>query len=294
MIFINNRDRSLIDELNNCLKNCNECKIAVAYVRNSGVNPIIGNIEKVIKGGGNVKLITSHQMGITESEAIESLLDIGAVVKVFDNPKKTFHPKAYIFKSIGKSEYIIGSSNLSRSAIVDGIEWNLHFDSRNPSSFLIEDEFDRIWDSDDSRNINKENIGTFFNTDAKNDFTDFVKREDTITVSSNKLQEILNNNVCYPVTKRPDGTTTWKFNLSVNKVSRLLNENEFYVVVRCDYKSPDEVIFAIPSGYLKYNIFPYANQGNSSRYLFEVNKRTFQFNWQRSIKMDGKPFVVSK
>ena len=294
MILLNNHDRKLIDALTICLQDCHECRIAVAYVRNSGVNPIIGNIEQVIKLGGKVKLLTSNQMGITELEAIESLLDIGVEVKVFVNPKKTFHPKAYIFKGAEKSEYIIGSTNLSRSALIDGIEWNLYFDNRNPNSSLIEDDFDRIWRSGENQNINKENIDTFFKAHDKDDFADFVEREDTVPTSSDTLQDILDKSVSYPVTKRPDFTTTWKFNLSVNKVNRLLRENDFYVVVRCDYDAPDEIVFAIPSKYLSNNIFPYANQGNSSRYLFEVNKRTFQFNWQRSIKMDGKPFFISK
>jgi HKD family nuclease len=104
------------------MQRCYECKIAVAYVRSSGVNLIINNIEQIIKRGQKVKLITSNQMGITEPEALESMLDIGVEVKIFVNSKKTFHPKAYIFKGTEKTEYIIGSSNLSRSALIDGAE----------------------------------------------------------------------------------------------------------------------------------------------------------------------------
>jgi len=294
MILLNNNDRKLIDTLTLCMQNCYECRIAVAYVRNSGVNPIVGNIEQVIKRGGKVKLLTSNQMGITEPEAIESLLDIGVEVKVFNNPNKTFHPKAYIFIGTKKSEYIIGSSNLSRSALIDGIEWNIYLDNRDPNTSLIENEFDRIWCLGENQNINKENISMFFNQHIKDNITDFIKKEDTIPTSSNTLQEILENYICYPVTKRPDNTNTWKFNLSVNKTNSLLRKNDFFVIVRCDYEYPDEVVFAIPPDYLRKNIFPYANQGNSTRYLFEVHKRTLQFNWQRSIKMDGKPFLISR
>lgn len=295
MIFINNNDRKLIDTLKVCLKHCDECKIAVAYVRNSGINPIIDDIESVLRTGGKVKLLTSNQMGITESEAIESLFDIGVEIKIFINPNKIFHPKAYIFKGIKKSEYIIGSSNLSRSALFDGIEWNLHFDSSNPISSTVEDNFDRIWCSNETQIITRENLNSLFKNHVEEVIRDFVKREDVvITTLFNTLTDLLAKNICYPVSKRPDNTTTWKFNLSVNKVNRLLEKNNFYVIVRCDYESTDEVVFAIASEYLTRNIFPYANQGNSSRYLFEVNKRTFQFNWQRSIKMDGKPFIIQK
>lgn len=293
MIFLNNYDRKLIDTLNACLQKCYECKIAVAFVRSSGVNPIIENIEQIIERGQKVKLLTSNQMGITEPEAVESLLGIGVEVKMFLNAKRTFHPKAYIFKGAEKSEYILGSSNLSRSALIDGVEWNLYSDSQDPHSSLIEDEFDRIWNSDEAQSINKNNIDTFFSDRVKDDIVNFTKREDAVPTSSDTLQDILDTSVSYPVTKRPDSTTTWKFNLSVNKVNKLINEDDFYVVVRCNFDSPDETVFAIPSDYLNKNIFPYANQGKSPRYLFEVNKRTFQFNWQRSIKMDGKPFLLT-
>jgi len=122
-----------------------------------------------------------------------------------------------------------------------------------------------------------------------------MNAEDEVIVNSSKtLKNILENNTIYPVTKRHDYTNTWKFNLAVNKVNNLSKNGKYYVIVKCDYESPDEIIFAIPSEYLIKNIFPYANQGKSTRYLFEVNKTTYRFNWQRSIKMDGTPFLISK
>jgi hypothetical protein len=115
-----------------------------------------------------------------------------------------------------------------------------------------------------------------------------------VTKASHKtLNKILEENVIYPVSKRPDSKSTWEFNLSVNKVSMLLNKGGFFLIVRCDYESPSEIVFAIPSEHLNRHIFPYANQRQSTRYLFGINKRTLQFNWQNSIKMGGKPFIIS-
>ena len=294
MILLNNHDKKLIDTFKGCLRGCSECKIAVAYIRNSGLNPIISDLEIILKKGGKVKILTSNQLGITEKDAIESLLDIGAEIRIFVSPNRIFHPKAYIFKGTTISDCIIGSSNLSRSALFNGVEWNLHFDSSNPVYSDLENNFDRIWDSSETQLVLKENLESFFDTDGEQIIKGFVEREDAVTTSSLRtLTEIMKKNVCYPVSKRPDGTTTWKFNLSFNKVGRLLNEDSFYVIIRCDYESPNEIVFAIPSEYLSFHIFPYANQRKSRRYLFEINKRTYQFNWQRSIKMDGKPFIVS-
>ena len=43
---------------------------------------------------------------------------------------RSFHPKSYIFHYEDHSEIYIGSSNISRSALTSGIEWNYRFNSR--------------------------------------------------------------------------------------------------------------------------------------------------------------------
>jgi HKD family nuclease len=146
MILLDNFNTNLIETLRSCLRNCYECKIAVAYIRSSGLNPIINDFETILSKGGKVKILTSNQLGITEMEAIQSLLDAGIEIKVYINSTKTFHPKTYIFKGKIKNEYIIGSSNLSRSALFDDVEWNLYLDDSNPVSTQLEESFDRIWD----------------------------------------------------------------------------------------------------------------------------------------------------
>jgi HKD family nuclease len=294
MILLTNNDEKLIKTVQACLRECLECKIAVAYIRNSGVNPIISTLEAIKKRGGKIKIVTSDQMGITEKEAILSLLDIGVEIKVYVNANKVFHPKAYIFKGAKNSKYIIGSSNISRSAFFDGVEWNLFFDNSNPVSSSIEKSFDDIWSSTDVNIVSKENIDSHFNSTREQILKHFEEKEDAVVAESEQtLDNILKNNPIYQVSKRQDHNSTWNFNLSVNKVNRLSEKGSFYVIVRCNYESNDEIVFASSSDHLDKHIFPYANQGKSSRYLFEVNKRTFHFNWQRSVKMDGRPFIVS-
>ena len=68
-------------------------------------------------------------------------------VKVFHDPSVSFHPKAYLFRSSRSAVAggFVGSSNLSRSGIDGGVEWNLGVERIAP---LIE-SFERLWD--DSR-----------------------------------------------------------------------------------------------------------------------------------------------
>lgn len=45
-------------------------------------------------------------------------------LRFYNVPNKSFHPKAYIFEYVDKGEIFVGSSNISRSALMNGIEWN--------------------------------------------------------------------------------------------------------------------------------------------------------------------------
>ena len=57
-------------------------------------------------------------------------------LRFYNDSSRSFHPKAYIFHYDICSEIFIGSSNISRSALTSGIEWNYRFTSlRDPDSF---------------------------------------------------------------------------------------------------------------------------------------------------------------
>lgn len=64
---------------------------------------------------------------ITQPEALEILLGIDEriEVRIWKSNGVSFHPMAYIFQADGKDYLFVGSSNLSRSALNQGVEWNL-------------------------------------------------------------------------------------------------------------------------------------------------------------------------
>ena len=51
-------------------------------------------------------------------------------LRFYNEKERSFHPKAYIKKKKKMSVYI-GSSNISKSALTSGIEWNYRFSSIN-------------------------------------------------------------------------------------------------------------------------------------------------------------------
>ncbi len=293
IFFVNNNETCFIDRLLFYLRNSNDVKISVSYIRNSGVNPLIDDFKKFIGRDGKLSIITSAQMGITEREAIRSLLEIGAEVHVVqETDKRVFHPKGFIFKGNDSSATIIGSANLTRSGLISGIEWGIEVVGDENLTESVEKEFNGLRESQPQ--VTLENIDRIISESKGKNFKPILDSEDEFVDNQViSLQELIKHNIIYPVHKRPDGFGSWNFNLAVNKVENLLRwQKPFYIVFFCDFEATSEKVFAIPSDFLKTNILPYAHKTDGTRYLINVNKFDLHFNWHWSIKMDGKPFLV--
>ena len=102
--------------------------MAVAFVVNTGIIAIEEHLRDLLLRGGRLRLITGDYLYHTDPRALRRLLDlIGEVeLRVFESQQRSFHPKGYIFHH-GEGEHgtaIVGSSNLSKSALQGGVEWN--------------------------------------------------------------------------------------------------------------------------------------------------------------------------
>tara|TARA_R110001583_G_C5658267_1_gene409398 strand:- start:114 stop:3428 length:3315 start_codon:yes stop_codon:yes gene_type:complete len=119
--------------------------IAAAFIRQSGLNLIFSALEDALLRGADVRVLTGDYMGITEPRALRQLTLLqsrGAQIKVFESKaKQSFHMKVYIFLENANTPDIegcafVGSSNISKSALQDGLEWNLSIAlSAEPAKF---------------------------------------------------------------------------------------------------------------------------------------------------------------
>ena len=113
--------------------------IAVAFVMRSGVDILQAAIKEALSRGVRMRLLTGDYLDATDPIALVQLLDFEAQngdieLRVYETHKSksaitslptSFHPKAYIFEHADTTgTAIIGSSNLSKSALSDGVEWN--------------------------------------------------------------------------------------------------------------------------------------------------------------------------
>lgn len=125
----------------------------MAFIRRSGIRPMLEALRRHCEAGRLLRVLTTSYTGSTEAEALEQLCDIGAQVRVsYDNSATRLHAKAWLFyRESGFSTAYIGSSNLTHSAQVNGLEWNVRFSAARNGSVIdkVEAAFDTYWNSDE-------------------------------------------------------------------------------------------------------------------------------------------------
>jgi superfamily II DNA or RNA helicase len=127
--------------------------VVMAFIRRSGIRPLLDALRGHCQGGRSLRVLTTTYTGSTEIEALDALREIGADVRVsYDTTTTRLHAKAWLFhRRSGFSTAYIGSSNLTFSAQVSGLEWNVRVSgARNPDVVdKVDAVFDSYWNSGD-------------------------------------------------------------------------------------------------------------------------------------------------
>ncbi len=109
--------------------------VVMAFVRWSGIRPLLEPLRRHCQDGKSLRVVTTTYTNSTELHALEELAALGAEIKVsYDTASTRLHAKAWLFhRKSGYSTAYIGSSNLTHSAMVTGLEWNVRVAGvRNP------------------------------------------------------------------------------------------------------------------------------------------------------------------
>jgi HKD family nuclease len=131
---------NLLEELLVGLHNTRSIHIFTSFIMKSGVSVLAPHFKVAAERGAIIQICTGDYLFITQPKALKNLLSIhpNITVRLFKRNGKSFHPKAYLFDIPGEQGYyIVGSSNLSRSALKAGTEWNLSIsESVSPETYL--------------------------------------------------------------------------------------------------------------------------------------------------------------
>lgn len=148
----------LLSQLISEVPSAQSIDLIMAFIRRSGIAPMREVLRRHARDHGRpLRVLTTIYTGSTEAAALEELQQMGAQVRVsYDTGTTRLHAKAWLFhRAQGLSTGYIGSSNLTHSAQVTGLEWNLRVSAVRNRTVLerMQALFDSCWDSGDFVNF---------------------------------------------------------------------------------------------------------------------------------------------
>jgi len=127
--------------------------LIMAFIFRSGIAPMRDALVRHLSAGKTLRVLTTTYTGSTEPAALEDLKNMGAQIRVsYDTSVTRLHAKAWIFHRFnGFSTGYIGSSNLTHSAQVHGLEWNLRVSAARNSNVLerMAALFESCWNNEE-------------------------------------------------------------------------------------------------------------------------------------------------
>ena len=149
-LLTNNRNEPRIgNQVLHEIESADSIDVVMAFVRRSGIRPLLSALRAHTAQGKPLRVLTTTYTGSTEAEALDMLADLGAQIKVsYDVTTARLHAKAWIFRR--HSEYstaYVGSSNLTHSAQIDGMEWNVRLSAARNRDVInrIDSVFASYW-----------------------------------------------------------------------------------------------------------------------------------------------------
>ena len=156
-LFTGNNGLSIDEEIKKDIQTSDSIDLVVSFIKFTGLRLLYDELKRfVAKKGSKLRILTTTYMGATDVKAVKMLMDLketgNVQIKVsFNTNDERLHAKAYIFKrENGFDTAYIGSSNISRSALTKGLEWNLRVTNvENPHIIRsTQATFDSYWNSE--------------------------------------------------------------------------------------------------------------------------------------------------
>ena len=162
-----NSGTTLESELRKEILSSDKIDLLVSFIKWKGIRILERELRGFTERGGKLRIITTTYIGATDSKAVEFLASLeNTEVKVsYNTGNERLHAKAYLFeRNTGFHTAYIGSSNFSRSALTDGLEWNLKVTTKEVGHIIdkFKKTFEAYWQNADfelyDQNIHSEKL----------------------------------------------------------------------------------------------------------------------------------------
>lgn len=184
------------------LLTADEVYFMVSFIKHSGIQLLIRTFEELEKREVPVYILTSTYLNVTDPLALEILLRFKNIkLKIYETDNESFHTKAYLFQRASDLHTaIIGSSNLSQTALKRGYEWNVKLPDQVhlPIYQQAKTIFFEKWNSEQAVNVSRDYVKSYdsfkkrFNKKVEYkpsfQYTAVAEREEETIIKPNKMQ----------------------------------------------------------------------------------------------------------
>ncbi|MCZ0757110.1 DEAD/DEAH box helicase family protein, partial [Anoxybacillus sp. J5B_2022] len=179
----------LIEKLKEHIETSSTIYILTSFVMKSGVEVIKEPLKQAAERGADIKICAGDYLYVTQPDALRELTSIhpNIEVRLWKSNGVSFHPKAYLFEDKSDGYFIIGSSNLSRSALTSGIEWNIGLHKCVEENVFVEvmSEFLTLFYAEQTVQVNEETL-----KDYEKQYADYHQRHSNLVRQWAQLEEM--------------------------------------------------------------------------------------------------------
>jgi len=166
--FISNNykdGKKVLSSIEDELLSCDYFQISVAFITQSGITPLLQILQELEAKNIPGEILTTNYLNFSEPKALETLNSLKNIKLRMYNVETAgvgFHTKGYIFKKNEIYRIIIGSSNITSSALTSNREWNTKIISTEQGEMAqdILAEFNELWNS--PYTVDYEKISTYY------------------------------------------------------------------------------------------------------------------------------------
>ncbi len=206
---------SLESEIRKEILSSNVVCFLVSFIKWTGIRIFENELKEFTENGGKLKIITTSYMGATDLKAVDYLSSLkNTEIKVsYNTDNERLHAKAYLFfRNTGYHTGYIGSSNISRSALTNGLEWNIKVTTKEVKHIIdkFQKTFETYWKDNDfelynpelhqeklskalrrERNLDKNDYHTYFNITPLPFQDEILENLETERVVHNRFRNLI-------------------------------------------------------------------------------------------------------
>lgn len=144
--------RKVLSSIEDELLCCDEFSISVAFITMSGITPLLQTLRELEKRNIRGRILTTDYLTFSEPKALDKIAGLKNIeLRMYRSQEagEGFHTKGYIFREREIYRIIVGSSNMTLSALTRNKEWNTRLVSTQQGEYTrqIIEEYDTLWNS---------------------------------------------------------------------------------------------------------------------------------------------------